>query len=1580
MTIALVEGVQPSAQATVTSQMIEAGRHICLEARIVLRSLRNGPPHVARGDLAQDIMDLRSSLERILSSVTPSAPVVETESRSWETALHVVTNPYVRPFLRVITDPRASGPHTLAALRSIYRLLGSSSLQVFQVSLLELTTNILGCKFEQTDPSFDEAVELAIADVLCQLVVYSARESSSLSQTPLSYLPATVLLDAFNTVFVTRHTFLHTSMALAYHLEDVLTKMIVAVFTTKDQASAKAALMEFLVNQLLHTPLVGGTNDTMLDESTREARKSHDDTRTLCLRLIRRALQEWNLQDEDHTTGPPAENAPYGAAPSRTLWSIIQDDLCLSLLMTGQAIWAGSSLDGASAAMSPGFVSLEVLSEICAVLALLWNTLDLRQVLVAQFETIWTGFYTRALVLLRKRPQPIHSAALFHANGLFDAEVEIILESLVDLLCLHDHSSTVADGDGGTIETLFSSYDCHLRRSDVAASLLVELARCCGGTVVNTEGQFAGSAFTPPRHDGVSNGLENLQGDIKPNIGGPDNGDDQDDIVEVNYPVRPVPAHLKELCAQALTGGMKCLFRDDHASAETVRERLQRKRSIMVQQLRAGTLIPCDDEIHEEMDHGSHVLRDLKSKKRLMAKAARIFNKKASRGIEFLVDAGLVPDPITPASMASFLRNGIVVGLDKRAVGAYLGEAGKAPIAGKSPPTWERDWFHKDVLRIYCSLFRFEDQSLLEGLRMFLATFRLPGEAQQIDRILQAFSDTCSQVCEESKLGIFSSDPKRASDAAYLLSFSIIMLNTDRHNKNIREDRKMSCEDFYKNNFDYGRDITEKGKEFPREYLASIYDSINEEEIRTEGEGADGAMTVERWKDVLRGFTDDELDVLPTHSDADDLTELVLEHVWRPVVSAIGALWNVHVSRSQYLEAPTKPAEGNLLGVQGARLGMDMATEMLNGVCQLGRLDIFRRLLMCICDYTGLLGDYTDDAATRAWSFSNSLESQAATIVAMRTAIESGENLDEECWKRIWSILFELRDLKVIGRRSESHKGLFHESEPDLLTEIARMEWTMCLQKGDMDYCSRSQPNKPRDAGSGILGAFGRALFGQANAARESRIEDEYILDRSNHEKETLFVWDEGALSDFEDDVDTSDTVVSTLSEFRSSTTAGDTPTPGMLFEELLVRENLEINRQIDLPVTGLERMDEARQLGVSARARARRRLHQSCDLRLIVSESRFMDEIAIVNVLQSLVHLVSSVEAPSLFVVELAPVSAKSLDRCSSDLSFSSGSAGLAPLQVPISPASEAFAEVLICELTVKNRDRLKLLWTDVLQDHYLSCLTRLLINPDEGPNTTGKVPVDPGLEKRVTGLLRISMCAIKRTDIANEVLSSWKYVLPINDEQHAASPLRFLYRHIGEGLWRIVVDVDSLSANLNEDGWEGILSLIGWCAKRGSVMKPVPVANGDKSTGIVGLSEDDPSLQAYRALHLLLSTKELDAIIPCSVLWSLRCLVATGGRRHYAQLSIASLDLLDILHEKKVHAFAKTSTSPESSVQFWTSCWKSIIEGIAEAAELSVDTVRVYAGLYSAFIFLIVADSYFITVSLLCTEYTPTCTFHPD
>ena len=65
----------------------------------------------------------------------------------------------------------------------------------------------------------------------------------------------------------------------------------------------------------------------------------------------------------------------------------------------------------------------------------------------------------------------------------------------------------------------------------------------------------------------------------------------------------------------------------------------------------------------------------------------------------------------------------------------------------------------------------------------------------------------------------------RHHDAAYVLAFSIIMLNTDAHSPHVR--RKMSKEDWLKNN----RGLDD-GKDLPKEMLESIYDRITHNEIK----------------------------------------------------------------------------------------------------------------------------------------------------------------------------------------------------------------------------------------------------------------------------------------------------------------------------------------------------------------------------------------------------------------------------------------------------------------------------------------------------------------------------------------------------------------------------------------------------------------------------------------------------------------------------------------------------------------------------------------------------------------------------
>jgi brefeldin A-resistance guanine nucleotide exchange factor 1 len=80
------------------------------------------------------------------------------------------------------------------------------------------------------------------------------------------------------------------------------------------------------------------------------------------------------------------------------------------------------------------------------------------------------------------------------------------------------------------------------------------------------------------------------------------------------------------------------------------------------------------------------------------------------------------------------------------------------------------------VLDAYTASFNFHDLRFDAAIRLFLESFRLPGEAQKIDRIINSFGNHFFGA----NPGIF-----RGPDAAYVLAYSVIMLNTDRHNTQV---------------------------------------------------------------------------------------------------------------------------------------------------------------------------------------------------------------------------------------------------------------------------------------------------------------------------------------------------------------------------------------------------------------------------------------------------------------------------------------------------------------------------------------------------------------------------------------------------------------------------------------------------------------------------------------------------------------------------------------------------------------------------------------------------------------------------
>jgi hypothetical protein len=291
-------------------------------------------------------------------------------------------------------------------------------------------------------------------------------------------------------------------------------------------------------------------------------------------------------------------------------------------------------------------------------------------------------------------------------------------------------------------------------------------------------------------------------------------------------------------------------------------------------------------------------LRSLKARKDAILK----FNTKPKLAVEYLVEhAGMER---SAGEFAQWLYE-YIESLSKKKLGEFLGGS--------------QQW-NGDCLVMFLQFHDFAQLSLSDALRQLLLTFRLPGEAQVIDRILErwvcehmrgrahgrgstwAGEHMCvraharpstwaaEHVCDAGRRGgsgglpptspeqggegcralvrtslpsppplarplplerakhevaparahsrpslarRFSSryhecnpDKFRTKDCAYILAFSIIMLNTDLHSRNIPEHKKMKLDEFVRNN----RGIDE-GQDPPREMLEAIYMDIKGDEI-----------------------------------------------------------------------------------------------------------------------------------------------------------------------------------------------------------------------------------------------------------------------------------------------------------------------------------------------------------------------------------------------------------------------------------------------------------------------------------------------------------------------------------------------------------------------------------------------------------------------------------------------------------------------------------------------------------------------------------------------------------------------------
>lgn len=149
-------------------------------------------------------------------------------------------------------------------------------------------------------------------------------------------------------------------------------------------------------------------------------------------------------------------------------------------------------------------------------------------------------------------------------------------------------------------------------------------------------------------------------------------------------------------------------------------------------------------------------------RKRQYRVGLNLFNKKPERGVAYLTQKGFLE--ASPRAVAKFFISR--KGVSKQMIGEYLGNLQNA--------------FNMAALDFFIEELDFAALDVDVALRRFQTYFRMPGEAQKIERLMEVFGQRYCQ-CNPQVVARL-----RNPDTVFILAFAVIMLNTDLHTPSIK--------------------------------------------------------------------------------------------------------------------------------------------------------------------------------------------------------------------------------------------------------------------------------------------------------------------------------------------------------------------------------------------------------------------------------------------------------------------------------------------------------------------------------------------------------------------------------------------------------------------------------------------------------------------------------------------------------------------------------------------------------------------------------------------------------------------------
>lgn len=1094
----------------------------------------------------------------------------------------------------------------------------------------------------------------------------------------------------------------------------------------------------------------------------------------------------------------------------------------------------------------------------------------------------------------------------------------------------------------GLLSSTYQVTDCHLGSVDVVTSILLALGGATTSRLLRRRSKRLRTA------DGAGVSSSALSSAIE-------SDDEDDDGIGVG-------GSTSESARQARSAALlcaECLL----AVADSIEVQMKESRAVSSGfDSQSGGGIPGDPP---EVAEQSARFREDRKKKLILQDVADAFNSpsfkpgSASKVIKLLRDHGQGGDlsksqtvedekDADVAAVVRFFRE--TPGLNKERIGVVLGEP---------------DGMSKAVLNSYTAMFDFADRPFTECLRIYLESFRLPGEAQKIDRIVESFAtrfyeqnmpgksgseqhpadgpngsvlepdgaellDTRAEAVSTetnvpsrnrhretpngveatiiAETGPALSSPELGSevqvswpdapgthtaafgrprsargvlatpDAAHVLSYAVVMLNTDQHNMSIK--KKMTFEDFLRNN----RGIN-GGNDLPRWFLAEIFSSIAAVEIRMSDEAGIGSLTDLHWDERLKESFSRELP-LPPFSESSVLGEDVFAIAWIPCVCAASVMFN----EASDAGSVQKALEG-LLNV--AKCGASMRRSEPTDA-------VVATLVAATATREGPL----HGASVR---FGTDIKSQMASVALSGVARQCGDWIRARGWRALVAYVLRAHALGLLPDSLERSLGGYSEDltafdgTPLPPSRLVPGWWPS--QRSDADSVkegngageSRVPAKKPAARMNGFFALIAASIGGDAgmgadeneNDARDSNPPSYLQMETAEDAEAEELARKCIASCRFED------VIINEAKILRSDALV-------CVAESLagaalgLMKESMEQNRAQELAsvaeVSDVDGMPAVEPLPSGAD-------FKPPGLRNAAPGSTRSTGPGYGGV----------VSDASSIITGTARVVRSNMSSLESDVGVD-GYAGSGMWNSPGRDNDErkardcvvAFCIDVLCELTLQNRDRLHIPWPH-LHQVLLTAIDR----------NTGSLAV---VERAVVALLRIASRLLHRTELRSDVLRGLNLLINL-----PSASLEELSVPVAAGVLNIVRTHSAVVSSVS--GWHAILSIVENCSRYSSMSRSIGFDT------LRFLLNDDP---AFKALSSETYAPLLDAILGYCACSSV-------------ELSMQALDILRALSAGVPALVSATQTEANDQAadaegpnqgRGWSEYWGPLLRGFATAA----------------------------------------------